>query len=81
MTNSTLEIQLKDAKIEQMEPKKKRKDRHKKAAPVRLSPEMKAQLRKLADAKETTVTGEVKQAVREYLERHGLRDPVPGEHQ
>lgn len=81
MTKSTLEAKQKAAKIDKMTPRNRSADRHRPSTPIRLSPEMTEQLRKLAVAKETTVTAEVKQAVREYLERHGLRDPPPGERQ
>lgn len=47
-------------------------DRHKPNKQVRITPRMDAQLQILARRRDTTVPDEVRAAVREYLEKHGL---------
>jgi len=61
-----------------MAPKKKQAgDRHKPSRMTRIPERMAAQLEKLAEHKSTSLVDEVKQAIREYLERQNLWPAMP----
>lgn len=58
-----------------MASKKNPLDRHKPSRMTRVPERMAKLLEKLASQKETNLVSEVKQAVREYLERQGMWPP------
>ena len=60
-----------------MATKKKSTDRHKPSRMTRIPEKMAVQLEKMAEHKSTSLVDEVKQAVREYLERNNLWPTSP----